>query len=43
MSDRFVSRVERAERLAADEGKAFSELGLDEQDAYFDQAKEALR
>jgi nucleoside triphosphate diphosphatase len=43
MSDRFVERVERAERLAADEGKAFAELELDEQDAYFDQAKEALR
>jgi MazG family protein len=42
MSDRFVSRVERAERLAADEGKTFAELELDEQDAYFDQAKEAL-
>jgi MazG family protein len=43
MSDRFVSRVERAEHLAAEEGKEFSRLGLDEQDAYFDRAKEALR
>jgi MazG family protein len=43
MTDRFVARVERAEQLAADEGKAFGELPLDEQDAYFDQAKEALR
>jgi len=43
MSDRFVSRVERAERLAAGEGKEFPRLGLDEQDAYFDRAKEALR
>jgi len=43
MSDRFVSRVERAEYLAAEEGKEFSRLGLDEQDAYFDRAKEALR
>jgi MazG family protein len=43
MSDRFVSRVERAERLAAAEGKTFSDLELDEQDAYFDEAKEALR
>ena len=43
MSDRFVSRVERAEALAAAESKTFSELELDEQDAYFDQAKEALR
>jgi MazG family protein len=43
MSDRFVSRVERAELLAADEGKEFSRLELGEQDAYFDRAKEALR
>jgi MazG family protein len=43
MSDRFVSRVERAERLAAEEGKTFGELQLGEQDAYFDRAKEALR
>ncbi len=43
MSDRFVARVERAERLAAGEGKRFAELGLEEQDAYFDRAKEALR
>jgi MazG family protein len=43
MSDRFVSRLERAERLAREEGKEFSRLGLDEQDAYFDRAKEALR
>ena len=42
-SDRFVARVERAERLAADEGKEFSRLELGEQDAYFDRAKEALR
>src|ERR671937_225966 len=37
MSDRFVARVERAERLAAEQGKTFAELELDEQDAYFDQ------
>jgi MazG family protein len=43
MTDRFVARVERAERLAADEGKDFAQLGLEEQDAYFDRAKEALR
>jgi len=43
MSDRFVERVERAERLAADDGKSFGELGLQEQDRYFDLAKEALR
>ena len=43
MSDRFVSRVEQAELLAADEGKEFSRLELGEQDAYFDRAKEGLR
>ena len=43
MSDRIVSRVERAELLAADDGKEFSRLELGEQDAYFDRAKEALR
>jgi MazG family protein len=43
ISDRFVARVERAERLAAEEGKAFARLGLEEQDRYFDRAKEALR
>jgi len=42
-SDRFVSRVEQAERLAAEEGSAFADLGLEEQDAYYDRAKEALR
>jgi MazG family protein len=43
ISDRFVARVERAERLAAAEGKAFADLELEEQDRYFDRAKEALR
>jgi len=43
MSDRFVSRVKRAEQLAAGEGKTFSELEVDQQDVYFDRAKEALR
>ena len=38
---RFVARVEEAERLAAREGHAFSELSLDEQDRFFDRAKEA--
>jgi MazG family protein len=42
MSDRFVERVERAERLAAADGKSFAELDLDAQDRYFDRAKEAL-
>jgi nucleoside triphosphate diphosphatase len=41
MSDRFVARVERAERLADEEGKRWTELGLAEQDRYFDRAKEA--
>ena len=41
MSERFVARVERAERLAADEGRRWTELGLEEQDRYFDLAKEA--
>ena len=40
MTRRFVERVERAEGYAAEEGKAFAELGLDEQDRYFDRAKE---
>jgi MazG family protein len=40
-SDRFVGRVEEAERLAADEGRRFAELPLEEQDRYFDRAKEA--
>jgi MazG family protein len=43
MSDRFVARVERAQRLAADEGKEFARLGLEEQDAYFDRAKALAR
>jgi tetrapyrrole methylase family protein/MazG family protein len=40
MSRRFVERVERAEQAAAAEGKSFGELALDEQDRYFDRAKE---
>jgi MazG family protein len=40
-SGRFVARVERAEQLAAGEGKRWTELELDEQDRYFDLAKEA--
>jgi uncharacterized protein YabN with tetrapyrrole methylase and pyrophosphatase domain len=38
---RFRRRVEVAERLAADDGKDWTTLPLDEQDAYFDRAKEA--
>lgn len=39
-SRRFVSRVEEAERLAADEGQEWRELALADQDRYFDRAKE---
>ena len=39
MTRRFVERVERAEHFAAEEGKVFSELEVDEQDRYFDRAK----
>jgi nucleoside triphosphate diphosphatase len=41
MTRRFVDRVERAEQFAADEGKVFAELEVDEQDIYFDRAKVA--
>jgi MazG family protein len=43
MSRRFRDRVERAEQLAAAEGKTFTALSLEEQDRYFDRAKEAFR
>jgi MazG family protein len=43
MTRRFVDRVERAEELAATDGHAFAELPLDEQDRYFDLAKEEFR
>jgi nucleoside triphosphate diphosphatase len=42
-SERFRMRVERAEQLAASDGKAWAGLPLDEQDRYFDLAKEELR
>jgi MazG family protein len=42
MTRRFVDRVERAEGFAAEEGKVFAQLDLDEQDAYFDRAKVAF-
>jgi len=38
---RFRGRVEEAERIAAAEGKVWTELPLEEQDSYFDRAKEA--
>jgi MazG family protein len=43
VSDRFVARVEEAERLASEEGLRFEELPLEEQDRYFDRAKAVLR
>jgi MazG family protein len=43
MAKRFADRVERAEELALDEGRVFSELPLEEQDRYFDAAKEEFR
>ena len=42
-SERFVARVERAERLAEADGVEFANLELDDKDRYFDAAKEALR
>ena len=42
ISDRFVARVERAERLAADDGREWVSLPLEEQDRYFDRAKVAF-
>jgi MazG family protein len=39
---RFRRRVEAAEALAAADGKNWTELPLDEQDAYYDQAKESI-
>jgi MazG family protein len=41
-TDRFVARVERAERLAGADGRVFTELDLEDKDRYFDEAKEAL-
>jgi MazG family protein len=40
MAKRFADRVERAEELAKVDGRVFTELPLDEQDRYFDAAKE---
>jgi nucleoside triphosphate diphosphatase len=42
-SDRFVERVDEAERLARADGVTFVELPLEQQDRYFDLAKEATR
>jgi len=40
-TQRFRSRVETAEELAAAEGQTWAELSLEEQDRWFDRAKEA--
>ncbi|HSX22798.1 MAG TPA: nucleoside triphosphate pyrophosphohydrolase [Gaiellaceae bacterium] len=41
-TDRFRARVEEAERLAAAAGENWSELPLEQQDRYFDLAKETV-
>jgi MazG family protein len=41
-SGRFVERVELAERLAAEAGESWAELGLDAQEAWYVRAKERL-
>jgi MazG family protein len=43
MAKRFADRVERAEELAADDGRRFTALTLEEKDRYFDAAKEEFR
>ncbi len=40
MARRFADRVERAEELAAGDGRNFTQLTLEEKDRYFDAAKE---
>ena len=40
---RFADRVDRAEELAAGDGRAFTELTLDEKDRYFDAANKEQR
>ncbi len=42
-SGRFVARVERAQALAETAGEDWTALGLDDQDRYYDLAKEQLR
>jgi ATP diphosphatase len=42
-SRRFVGRVERAAELAAEDGQEFARLSLEEQDRWFDAAKERER
>ena len=43
MARRFADRVERAEELAKVDGRVFTKLPLEEQDRYFDAAKEEFR
>jgi nucleoside triphosphate diphosphatase len=43
MARRFADRVERAEELAAADGRRFAALTLEEKDRYFDAAKEEFR
>jgi MazG family protein len=43
MAKRFASRVERAQELAAADGREFTDLSLEEKDRYFDAAKEEFR
>jgi MazG family protein len=40
---RFVDRVERAEQLAERQGERWTDLDLENQDRYYDEAKEQLR
>ena len=40
---RFRERVEEAERIAGRDGLVFEDLQLDEQESYYQHAKEGLR
>ena len=41
-TQRFVRRIEEAQRLAAERGEEWTTLGLDAQDRYYEQAKERV-
>lgn len=41
-TQRFVRRIEEAERLAAEKGEEWTTLGLEAQDRYYEQAKERV-
>jgi uncharacterized protein YabN with tetrapyrrole methylase and pyrophosphatase domain len=41
-AQRFVRRIEEAERLAAERGEEWTTLGLEAQDRYYEQAKERV-